>query len=293
MSIKLALVIVVPIIMGIISTYCTVNLYSDNLEDTTELRLIVAIWLGVFGSIGILVKMIWDRWRKIMSKTFTEIVITLFIGASGTAVLFEVEPDIVRRVLVFLYWVLIAWTICECIKSGNDASTIRTNIRETLESNYSGSTDYKDQTFVYDGKKYSYDYNDETNMLIVFDGTGTVVNSILIDGANQDTIDSKAVVSETETESAVTEPSTESSTTDSTAVSENQEGLAKRIQDKIQERYINAVITSFDTTNLAGTFESDTGDYGFSWSDNMLEIFNLENKDQNVYYKVSVSYEVD
>lgn len=106
-----------------------------------------------------------------MSKTFTEIAITLFIGASGTAVLFEVEPDIVRRVLVFLYWVLIAWTICECIKSGNDASTIRTNIRETLESNYSGSTDYKDQTFVYDGKKYSYDYNDETNMLIVFDGT--------------------------------------------------------------------------------------------------------------------------
>ena len=58
MSIKLALVIVVPIILGIISTYCTVNLYSDNLEDTTELRLIVAIWLGVFGSIGILVKMI-------------------------------------------------------------------------------------------------------------------------------------------------------------------------------------------------------------------------------------------
>lgn len=43
-----------------------------------------------------------------MSKTFTEIVITLFIGASGTAVLFDVEPDIVRRVLVFLYWVLIA-----------------------------------------------------------------------------------------------------------------------------------------------------------------------------------------
>ena len=58
MSIKLAFVIVFPIIMGIISTYCTVNLYSDNIEDTTELRLIVAIWLGVFGSIGILVKMI-------------------------------------------------------------------------------------------------------------------------------------------------------------------------------------------------------------------------------------------
>lgn len=58
MSIKLALVIVVPIIMGIISTYYTVNLYSDNLEDTTEIRIILAVWSGVFGIICILVKMI-------------------------------------------------------------------------------------------------------------------------------------------------------------------------------------------------------------------------------------------
>lgn len=58
MSIKLAFVIVFPIIMGIVSTYCTVKSYSDNLEDITELRLIVAIWLGVFGIIGILVKTI-------------------------------------------------------------------------------------------------------------------------------------------------------------------------------------------------------------------------------------------
>lgn len=58
MSIKLAFVIVFPIIMGIVSTYCTVKSYSDNLEDTTELRLIVAIWFCVINSIGILVKMI-------------------------------------------------------------------------------------------------------------------------------------------------------------------------------------------------------------------------------------------
>lgn len=227
MSIKLALVIVVPIIMGIVSTYCTVNLYSDNLEDTTELRLIVAIWLGVFGSIGILVKM------------------------------------------------------------NNDENTIRTNIRETLESNYSGLTYYKDQTFVYDSKKYSYDYNYDTNTLTVFDGvgTGTVVNSIQIEPDGKGTADS-----ETTSESAVIDTSKESMNLDSIVVSENQEGLAKRIQDKIQEKYANAVITSFDTANLTGTFESDTGDYGFSWSDNMLEIFNLENKDQNVYYKVSVFY---
>lgn len=216
-----------------------------------------------------------------------EIGFVLFMGVSGTAMLFEmIDHDIVRRVLVFLYWVLIILGVCECIKKDSDANKLMLNIKETLESSYPDSTDYKYQTFVYDGKKYNYDYNTETKTLTVFDGTGTIVNSILIDGANQDAIDSKAVVPETETESAVTETSTESSTTDSTAVSENQEGLAKRIQDKIQEIYIDAVITSFDTTNLTGTFESDTGDYGFSWSDNMLTVSEVNNQTDVSCYKV-------
>ena len=220
---------------------------------------------------------------------FAAIGTILLMGLLGTIMLNAmIDHDILRRILVFLFWVLIVWAICESIKTNNDENTIRTNIRETLESNYYGLTYYKDQTFVYDSKKYSYDYNYDTNTLTVFDGVGTVVNSIQIEPDGKGTADS-----ETTSESAVTDTSKESMNSDSTAVSENQEGLAKRIQDKIQERYINAVITSFDTTNLAGTFESDTGDYGFSWSDNMLEIFNLENKDQNVYYKVSVSYEVD
>lgn len=164
------------------------------------------------------------------------------------------------------------------------------NIESALNKNYAGYTNYHDDTntFVYDDKKYSYDYNYDTNTLTVFDGVGTVVNSIQIEPDGKGTADS-----ETTSESAVIDTSKESMNLDSTVVSENQEGLAKRIQDKIQEKYANAVITSFDTANLTGTFESDTGDYGFSWSDNMLEIFNLENKDQNVYYKVSAFYEVD
>lgn len=237
-----------------------------------------------------------------MYQTFVEIVLLLLMGFFGTVMLYSIiEDDIVRYVIDFLYCVLIVLGVCYCIKAGNDTDKLNASIKTTLESYYSGSTDYKDQTFVYDGKKYNYDYNTETKTLTVFDGTGTIVNSIQIDGVyklSQDqckdpNTNGNEVSSETTSESAATDTSKESMNSDSTAVSENQEGLAKRIQDKIQERYTNAVITSFDTTNLTGTFESDTGNYGFSWSDNMLEIFNLENKDQNVYYKVPVSYEVD
>lgn len=173
-------------------------------------------------------------------------------------------------------------------------------IKSSLNENYPGYTNFTydrfDKSFVYDGKKYTFVYDDDMSTLTVFED-----NDLKVDGAyklSQDqgkdsNTNGKEVYSETTSESAATDTSKESMNSDSTAVSENQEGLAKRIQDKIQERYINAVITSFDTTNLTGTFESDTCNYGFSWSDNMLEIFNLENKDQNVYYKVSVSYEVD
>lgn len=157
------------------------------------------------------------------------------------------------------------------LESKSVDTSVNASIKTTLESYYSGSTDYKDQTFVYDGKKYNYDYNTETKTLTVFDGTGTIVNSIQIDGVyklSQDqckdpNTNGKEVSSETTSESAATDTSKKSMNSDSTAVSENQEGLAKRIQDKIQERYTNAVITSFDTTNLTGTFESDTGNYGF------------------------------
>lgn len=230
-----------------------------------------------------------------MNQTFVEIVLILLMGFFGTVMLYSIiEDDIVRYVIDFLYWVLIVLGVCYCIKSGNDADKLNVSIKNTLESYYSGSTDYKDQTFVYDGKKYNYDYNTETKTLTVFDGTGTIVNSIQIDGVyklSQDqckdpSTNGKEVSSETTSESAATDTSKESMNSDSTAVSENQEGLAKRIQDKIQERYTNAVITSFDTTNLTGTFESDTGDYGFSWIDNILTVSEVNNQTDVSCYKV-------
>lgn len=118
----------------------------------------------------------------------------------------------------------------------------------------------------------------------------TNVSEDNIDGANQDTIDSKAVVPETETESAVIETSTESSTTDSTDVSENNESvLVEKIKDKIIDRYPDAVITNFDVVSLSGSFTTEGNSYEFSWTSDMLEVDDVNDSDNVVFYKVIVN----
>lgn len=116
----------------------------------------------------------------------------------------------------------------------------------------------------------------------------TNVSEDNIDGANQDTIDSKAVVQETE--SAATETSTESSTTDSTDVSESNESvLVEKIKDKIIDRYPDAVITNFDVVSLSGSFTSEGNYYEFSWTSDMLEVDDVNDSDNVVFYKVIVN----
>lgn len=116
----------------------------------------------------------------------------------------------------------------------------------------------------------------------------TNVSEDNIDGANQDTIDSKAVVQETE--SAATETSTESSTTDSTDVSESNESvLVEKIKDKIIDRYPDAVITNFDVVSLSGSFTSEGNSYKFSWTSDMLEVDDVNDSDNVVFYKVIVN----
>ena len=116
----------------------------------------------------------------------------------------------------------------------------------------------------------------------------TNVSEDNIDGANQDTIDSKAVVQETE--SAATETSTESSTTESTDVSESNESvLVEKIKDKIIDRYPDAVITNFDVVSLSGSFTSEGNSYEFSWTSDMLEVDDVNDSDNVVFYKVIVN----
>ena len=56
---------------------------------------------------------------------FAAIGTILLMGLLGTIMLNAmIDHDILRRILVFLFWVLIVWAICESIKINNDENTI-------------------------------------------------------------------------------------------------------------------------------------------------------------------------
>lgn len=52
------IVIIIPIIMGIVSTCLTVKKFSNSGDKASELRIISIVWLCTFGSIWLLMKMI-------------------------------------------------------------------------------------------------------------------------------------------------------------------------------------------------------------------------------------------
>ena len=68
------------------------------------------------------------------------------------------------------------------------------------------------------GKKYSFDYDYDTNTLVVFSETGTVIDGIYVDGQKQN--DTNEVSSETTSESKVSDTSVDTNKADSTPVSE-------------------------------------------------------------------------
>ena len=55
--------------------------------------------------------------------------------------------------------------------------------------------------------------------------------------------------------------------------------VKQKIQNKIQSKYNGAVMTSFDTINLSGTFSCDDIQYNFAYKDNMLEVSNINDID--------------
>lgn len=74
-------------------------------------------------------------------------------------------------------------------------------------------------------------------------------------------------------------PSTITATTDT--------DLQQKIQNKIQSRYSDAVITGFDTIKMSGTFSCNNVQYSFQWKDDMLEVINANNADDVTYYKIA------
>ena len=172
------------------------------------------------------------------------------------------------------------------------STKIENNIESALNKNYAGYTNYHNgntHTFVCDGKKYSFEYDYDTDTLTVFNETGTVIDGTYVDGQktnNDSKTDVNESVSETESESKTVDTSDNTSEEDSAPVSEENSDLNRRIQTTIFERYTDVLITSYDADTLSGVFESAGVSYEFSWSDNLLEIAEINNPNNIIYVKI-------
>lgn len=171
---------------------------------------------------------------------------------------------------------------------------INTTIKTTINANYDDIVNFHNgitnQSFVSDGSKYTFEYDEETKTLTVFTDTNSSVDAVFVDGVKQndqkasDKTDKKkdCVSYKTDDTDKINSKSNadnnSSSTASSTAVS-----LQQKIQDKIQSRYNGVVITGFDTIKMSGTFSCDNVQYSFQWKDNTLEVINA---DDVTYYKV-------
>lgn len=178
---------------------------------------------------------------------------------------------------------------------------INNTIKTTINANYNNALNYhndKDnKSFVSDGSKYTFEYDEDTRTLTVLKGSD--VDAVFVDGVKQDdqkasdktdkkkdcisykTDDAdKTDTDKTDSNSDTT--SNSSSTASSTAVS-----LQQKIQDKIQSRYSDAAMTGFDTIKMSGTFSCNNVQYSFQWKDDMLEVINANNADDVTYYKIA------
>lgn len=184
---------------------------------------------------------------------------------------------------------------CDALGYWCDADEkINNTIKATINSNYDNVVNYhndiEQQSFVSNGSKYTFDYDDETKTLTVFTDTNANVDTVFVNGVKQnnqkisDKTDKKKDCVSYKADDADkinSKPDTNNSSS-STAVS-----LQQKIQDKIQSRYSDAVITGFDTIKMSGTFSCDNVQYSFQWKDDMLEVINANDADDVTYYKVA------
>lgn len=95
------------------------------------------------------------------------------------------ENDIGSKFVYILGDIFIWCVVCFGIWISIKEDIKKTNIESALNENYTGYTNYHNgntHTFVCDGKKYSFDYDYNTNTLTVFNETGTVIDGTYVDG---------------------------------------------------------------------------------------------------------------
>ena len=173
---------------------------------------------------------------------------------------------------------------------------VEKSIESTITANYNDVLNYHNEednkTFVSNGSKYTFEYNEDTKTLIVF--TGSKVDAVFINGEKQDNQKAsnkadrkKDCVSYQTDDENKSNNKVETNNSPSTTIAATDTDLQQKIQDKIQSRYSDAVITGFDTIKMSGAFSCDNVQYSFQWKDNMLEVINADDADDVTYYKVA------
>lgn len=176
-------------------------------------------------------------------------------------------------------------------------------IKTTVNANYNDVVNFHNddtnKSFVSDGSKYTFDYDDETKTLTVFTDTNANVDAVFVDGVKQndqktsDNTDKKKDCVSYKTDDAdktdadKTDNSSDTANNSSPTVPSTAVSLQQKIQDKIQSRYSDAVITGFDTIKMSGTFSCDNVQYSFQWKDDTLKVINADDADDVTYYKIA------
>lgn len=166
--------------------------------------------------------------------------------------------------LIIEHWlpqtIIIITSLATCAGIIDNNIKVEKSIENTIASNYDNVLDYhnyKDnKTFVSDGSKYTFYYDKGTKTLIILKGSD--VDAVFVDGIKQnnqktsDKTDKKKDCVSYKTNDKV---DTDNASPTTTAATDTD--LQQKIQDKIQSKYNGAVMTSFDTINLSGTFSCD------------------------------------
>lgn len=203
------------------------------------------------------------------------------------------DYDFISSICAFLIVGAIFSTLCGVIGYlCDDDEKVNNTIKTTINTNYSNVVNFHNgvanQSFVSDGLKYTFDYDEETKTLTVFTDTSSSVDAVFVNGEKQD--NQKASDKTDKKKDCVSYKTNDKVDTDNTSpttTAATDTDLQQKIQDKIQSKYNGAVMTSFDTINLSGTFSCDDIQYNFVYKDNMLEVSNINDINDITYYKIS------
>lgn len=200
--------------------------------------------------------------------------IIFFVIIASIMPIFTIVYDItdIRLILTSICWVFCIGVIGFVTINGIDLLEENTKtLKTSLDKNYKGYTDLDlgEDTFVYEGKKYSYSYDYDKKKLTVFLESSSSIDGVYVNGEKQNNTSSNS----------------NSEKNDSDTETTNNKDILNTIKSKINEKYPNALITSFNP-DYTGSFTYNDTYYNYSLKNDMLEIVNLNDKKDVVYYKI-------